>query len=573
MTSSLITLIQRNNLLSYDQLHRLNAHIDQSDESIFALLSKLECPIHQPLATLIARELELKLVELKSFHYRAVIETLNLHQLSLHHQAIPILLAENTLQVAVADDSRVSVLEDFRFASGFNTELVIANWLDIQQALHTLSESTATSSAVRNQVNDRTLEYLVELDQDERHQSEDLSQDDAPISQFIHQVLLEAIQRHASDIHFEPYETHYRIRMRCDGMLIVTHTPSRQLSRRLAARIKILANLDIAERRLAQDGRITLALNVIKTADTIKAVENTNSIDLRVSTLPTLWGEKIVLRLLDTRHLSLNIDQLGMNQAQAALYSHAIKQSQGMILVTGPTGSGKTVSLYAALNQINHDNINISTVEDPVEITLNGVNQVPLNDKIGFTFSDILKTFLRQDPDVIMVGEIRDLDTASVAFKAAQTGHLVLSTLHTNSAADSAMRLLQIGVEPFLVSAAVRLIIAQRLLRKLCPKCKQPLTLTTEQYDDYGISQQTQLYQPLTQGCRECTAGYKGRIGVYELLYFTPEIAQAVNQRVSKNELLTLAKSQGMKDLWQSGITQVIKGVTSLSELLRVIER
>jgi type IV pilus assembly protein PilB len=569
MNTFLITLIQRNHLLSSNQLDQLMAHIEQSDESLFLILSELGLPIHQPLAELIANDLELSLVELEQFDYRTLLKKLNLHQLSLYHHALPIHLEHNTLLVAVADGSRLSVIEDFRFASGFNTELVIVNSLDLNQALQALSQSTSTATSRRavNQVNDQTLEYLVELDHDERSQSDDLSQDDAPISQFIHQVLLEAIHRQASDIHFEPYETHYRIRMRCDGMLIVTHTPSRQLSRRLAARIKILANLDIAERRLPQDGRITLTL------DSLKPLDSVNSIDLRVSTLPALWGEKIVLRILDTRHLSLSIDQLGMDTMQQTLYAHAVTQSQGMILVTGPTGSGKTVSLYAALNQINRDNINISTVEDPVEITLPGVNQVQLNHKIGFSFSEILKTFLRQDPDVIMVGEIRDLETASIAFKAAQTGHLVLSTLHTNSALDSALRLLQMGVEPFLVSSTVRLIIAQRLLRKLCPACKQPHQLGPKQYAAYGLSAQATLYQASIDGCKKCTAGYKGRIGVYELISFTPEIAHAIGEHTSKSALLTLAKSQGMIDLWGSGIAKVAQGVTSLMELTRVIER
>ncbi|GAL36300.1 type IV fimbrial assembly ATPase PilB [Vibrio maritimus] len=413
------------------------------------------------LSKALAEIFALDFVELNSFNFESICKRLALKEPMLKHLAIPIEATEKGLVVAVADPSIIEIENDFRFATGKQIQLVIANCLDIRAALNRLyGENNSEWQSDTKQLTSDDLANLVQVSDAEIDNIEDLSQDDSPVSRFIHQVLMDAVRKKASDIHFEPYEHLYRIRLRCDGILIETHQPATQLSRRLAARIKILAKLDIAERRLPQDGRLKLRLS-----------ENA-TIDMRVSTLPTMWGEKIVLRLLDGNSANLDIDQLGYNALQKSLYLAALKKPQGMILMTGPTGSGKTVSLYTGLNILNTAERNVSTAEDPVEIHLDGINQVQINPKIGFDFSTALRSFLRQDPDVVMLGEIRDIETAEIAVKAAQTGHLVLSTLHTNSAAETVIRLKNMGVESVNLASSLSLIIAQRLARKLCQHCK-----------------------------------------------------------------------------------------------------
>lgn len=344
---------------------------------------------------------------------------------------------------------------------------------------------------------------MIDLELDE---ATDLSQDSAPVTRYINQVLMDALRRKASDIHFEPYETSYRIRFRCDGILHQHLTPPASLSRRLSTRLKVMSKLNIAERRQPQDGRIKLKLS------------ESLAIDLRVSTLPTLWGEKVVLRILDSSSASLNIDILGYSDAQKQAYLTALQRPQGMILMTGPTGSGKTVSLYTGLSILNTDERNISTAEDPVEINLQGINQVQINNQAGLGFAEALRSFLRQDPDVVMVGEIRDLETAEIAVKAAQTGHLVLSTLHTNSAAETITRLTNMGVEDFNLASSLSLIIAQRLARRLCSHCKQPHLLDDLTCERLKLPLNTSVYQAHKEGCDDCNKGYVGRVGIYEVM-------------------------------------------------------
>ncbi|MCL4164251.1 UNVERIFIED_CONTAM: hypothetical protein GTU68_020682, partial [Idotea baltica] len=363
------------------------------------------------------------------------------------------------------------------------------------------------------------------------------SQDDSPVSRFINQILVDAARKGASDIHFEPYEENYRVRLRCDGILVEIQQPASHLSRRLSARLKILAKLDIAERRLPQDGRIKLRLN------------DELAIDMRVSTLPTLWGEKIVLRLLDSSAANLDIDKLGYSEDQKALYLNALKRPQGMILMTGPTGSGKTVSLYTGLRVLNTTERNISTAEDPVEINLCGINQVQVTPKIGFGFAEALRSFLRQDPDVVMVGEIRDLETAEIAIKASQTGHLVLSTLHTNSAAETVTRLSHMGIEPFNLASSLSLIIAQRLARRLCDHCKAATS----------------------QGCNECNQGYSGRVGIYEVMPFSDQLKNSLIDKPNALAIENLARREGMRTLQESGLDKLLEGTTSYQELQRVL--
>jgi len=387
------------------------------------------------------------------------------------------------------------------------------------------------------------------------------SDDDAPIVKYINKVLLDAVRKGASDLHFEPYEKKYRIRFRIDGILYEVATPPVNLSSRFSARLKVMARLDIAERRLPQDGRIKLKL------------AKNRSIDLRVSTLPTMWGEKVVLRILDSSAASLNIEMLGFDDKQKQLYLSTLAKPQGMILVTGPTGSGKTVSLYTGLNILNTSECNISTAEDPIEINLTGINQVQINPKAGLTFAGALRSFLRQDPDVVMVGEIRDLETAEIAIKAAQTGHLVLSTLHTNSSAETLTRLLNMGVPAFNVASSVTLIMAQRLARRLCPHCKQPHKIPDSELLDMGymideVSAGITLYKPV--GCSECSNGYKGRVGIYEMMPMSEGIANLIMDGGNSLQIAQMAINEGMMTLYRSGLEKARIGLTSLAEVNRV---
>jgi type IV pilus assembly protein PilB len=397
-------------------------------------------------------------------------------------------------------------------------------------------------------------------EEEEENQGVQVDKEDQPIIAFINKMLLDAIRKGASDLHFEPYEKSYRIRFRIDGILHEMASPPVALSTRLSARLKVMSRLDIAEKRVPQDGRIKLKLSAKK------------SIDFRVSTLPTLWGEKIVMRILDSDSAMLGIDVLGYEENQKQLYLDALAQPQGMILVTGPTGSGKTVSLYTGLAILNTSETNISTAEDPVEINLPGVNQVQVNPRAGLTFASALKAFLRQDPDVVMVGEIRDLETAEIAIKAAQTGHLVLSTLHTNSAPETLTRLLNMGVPSYNVASSVSLIIAQRLARRLCGQCKQPEVLPEAELLRQGFTPQQlpniKVFKPV--GCEHCTNGYKGRVGIYEVMPVSAKMADIIMQGGNSLDIATQAQAEGVNNLRQSGLIKAAAGLTSLAEVNRV---
>ena len=376
-------------------------------------------------------------------------------------------------------------------------------------------------------------------------------------------MLLDAIKKGASDLHFEPYEKMYRVRFRTDGILREVADPPVALGTRLAARLKVMSQLDISERRMPQDGRIKMKIS------------KNRSIDFRVSTLPTLWGEKVVLRILDASQAQMGIEHLGYEDEQRALYEDALSQPQGMILVTGPTGSGKTVSLYTGLNMLNKPERNISTAEDPVEINLEGVNQVNVNARVGLDFATALRSFLRQDPDIIMVGEIRDLETAEISVKAAQTGHLVLSTLHTNSAAETLTRLSNMGVPPFNIATSVKLIIAQRLARRLCTHCLREIEvpkdhLLTEGFSDEQVATDFEIFDADPDGCDKCTSGYKGRVGIYEVVKVTPKMSRIIMEDGNSIQLAEAARSEGFNDLRRSGLRKVISAVTSLAEINRV---
>ncbi|WP_063652404.1 type IV-A pilus assembly ATPase PilB [Aliivibrio fischeri] len=560
MHTNLASILRQAELISATQESSIIESVQAETHTVPSALLAQGIFTPDELVSHLAQIFGLEVINVTQFDYAATCQKLGLRDLITRYQALPVNHDSCTIRLAVADPSIAQIEDDFRFTSGKQIELVLADQGQIQAAIRRVyGAGLSASDNQHKEITQDELASLVDVSLDEISATEDLSQDDAPVTRFINQILLEAVRKGVSDIHFEPYEDNYRVRFRCDGILVENNRPSAHLSRRLSARLKIMAKLDIAERRLPQDGRIKLKLN------------STTSIDMRVSSLPTLWGEKIVLRLLDSSAANLNIDKLGYSDQQKALYLEALKRPQGMILMTGPTGSGKTVSLYSGLNILNTTEQNISTAEDPVEINLNGINQVQVNPKIGLTFAHALRSFLRQDPDIVMVGEIRDLETAEIAVKAAQTGHLVLSTLHTNSAAETVVRLGNMGIENFNLASSLSLIIAQRLARRLCNLCKQEDHLSDELREEYNISPSAIIYQANKEGCNECTHGYSGRIGIYEVMPFTRELSVAILKGATVRQIEQIAIQQGMDNLKTSGIKRLEDGTTSLQELNRVL--
>ena len=477
------------------------------------------------------------------------------------HRVLPIFRRGKRLFLAVADPTNLHAIDEIKFATGLGVEAVVVEDDKLQKAVdRAIEQADAQMPNLGGDDEGVDLEGLEvtggEDDLDEKAANTDV--EDAPIVRFVNKLMLDAIRRGASDIHFEPYEKTYRVRFRMDGVLKEIAQPPVQLSGKLSARLKVMSRLDIAERRVPQDGRIKMKLS------------KNRSIDFRVSTCPTLFGEKIVLRILDASQAMLGIDALGYEPFQKDLYMKNLARPQGMILVTGPTGSGKTVSLYTGLNILNREDTNISTAEDPSEINLPGVNQVNVNAKVGLTFAAAMRAFLRQDPDVIMVGEIRDLETAEIAIKAAQTGHLVLSTLHTNDAPQTLTRLVDMGVKPYAIATSVSLIIAQRLARRLCGNCKQPMdipkeALLKEGFTESDIAAGMKIFSP--KGCQSCTDGYKGRVGIYQVLPITDAIARIILAGGSAVEISDEAAREGVWDLRRAGLEKVKSGMTSLEEV------
>ncbi|HBV75150.1 MULTISPECIES: type IV-A pilus assembly ATPase PilB [Vibrio] len=560
MNTNLASILRQADLLTHEQEQMVVSSVLNDNKSVLVACVDAGFLTSQDLLQHLCHLFALPQAHLEHYGYAEVCQQLGLRDLITNHQVLPLQVDNHGVLIAVSDPTNTSVEDDFRFATGKQIELILADCKELEGAIRRLyGRSVNSESAQGKDITQDELANLVEVGSDEIQETEDLSQDEAPVSRFINQILLDAVRKGASDIHFEPYEDIYRVRLRCDGILIETNRPAPHLGRRLAARIKILSKLDIAERRLPQDGRIKIRLNPA------------TAIDMRVSTLPTLWGEKIVLRLLDSSAANLNIDKLGYSDAQKKLYLDALQQPQGMILMTGPTGSGKTVSLYTGLRILNSPDKNISTAEDPVEINLTGINQVQVKPKIGFTFAAALRAFLRQDPDVVMVGEIRDLETAEIAIKAAQTGHLVLSTLHTNSSSETVVRLSNMGIEAFNLASSLTLIIAQRLARRLCKHCKKTDNFPEALRSKFNIPNDVVIYQATKQGCPECTGGYSGRVGIYEVMPFSTELANAVIKKASANDIEMIAVKQGMSTLRQSGIDNLKQGVTSFAELQRVL--
>jgi len=476
------------------------------------------------------------------------------------HRVLPIFRRGKRLFVAVADPTNLHAIDEVRFGTGLGVEAIVVEDDKLQKAIDRALEQVDNQMSALADEGDVDLESL-EVSGGEEELDDKIGRDDvedAPIVRFVNKVMLDAIRRGASDIHFEPFEKTYRVRLRMDGVLKEIAQPPVQLAPKLSARLKVMSRLDIAERRVPQDGRIKMKLS------------KNRAIDFRVSTCPTLFGEKIVLRILDPAQAMLGIDSLGYEPFQKELYQKYLAKPQGMILVTGPTGSGKTVSLYTGLAILNREDTNISTAEDPAEINLPGVNQVNVNPKVGLTFATAMRAFLRQDPDVIMVGEIRDLETAEIAIKAAQTGHLVLSTLHTNDAPQTLTRMVDMGVKPYAIATSVSLIIAQRLARRLCGNCKVPRdipkeALLKEGFTELDVTGGLKVYGP--KGCGNCTDGYKGRVGIYQVLPVTDSIARIILGGGSAVEIGEQAAKEGVWDLRRAGLEKVKSGLTSLEEV------
>jgi len=477
------------------------------------------------------------------------------------HRVLPLVKRGQKLFLGLSDPTNLQAIDDIKFQTSLRIEPVVVEEAKLEERIaHALEAVDTTMSSLDDEDFDlENLDVTSSDDEDEAISRDDV--DDAPVVRFVNKVLLDAIKRGASDIHFEPYEKIFRVRTRLDGVLSEIAMPPVALANKVCARLKVMSRMDIAERRVPQDGRIKMRLS------------KNRAIDFRVNTCPTLFGEKIVLRILDPSSAKLGIDALGYEDAQKRLYQKHLDKPYGMILVTGPTGSGKTVSLYTGLNILNTVDRNISTAEDPAEINLPGINQVNVNPKVGLTFASSLKAFLRQDPDVIMVGEIRDLETAEIAIKAAQTGHLVLSTLHTNDAPKTLTRLVDMGVKPYAIATSVSLIIAQRLARKLCDNCKEVKDIPREALEAEGFTAADfegglTIYGPV--GCKSCNSGYKGRLGIFQVMEVSEAMGRIIMEGGNAMQIADQAQAEGVIDLRRAGLNKVKDGLTSLEEINRV---
>ena len=500
--------------------------------------------------------LDLTTVDMESAPIKLVSE-----KLIQQHNALPLFRRGNRLFIAVSDPTNLGAIDEFKFHTGINTEAVLVEEEQLQKTIESALDAMDTTMS---ELMDADLDNLDISSGEDESKDGDISEsdiDDTPVVRFVNKVLLDAINKGASDVHLEPYEKEFRVRFRSDGVLHEITSPPRSLAMRIIARLKVMSRMNIAERRVPQDGRIRMNLS------------KNRAIDFRVNTLPTLYGEKVVLRILDGSAAQIGVDALGFEEEQKKLFIEAINKPYGMVLVTGPTGSGKTVSLYTGLNMLNTIDRNISTCEDPVEINVPGINQVNVNNKAGLDFSVALRAFLRQDPDIIMVGEIRDLETAEISVKAAQTGHLVLSTLHTNDAPQTLTRLANMGVPAYTIASAVHLIMAQRLARRLCNKCKKEQDIPRETLLKAGFTED-QLTDDLKVfgaiGCDSCTAGYKGRVGIYQVMPVSEIMGKIIMEGGNSMQLEEQSKAEGVADLRESGLKKVADGITSLEEIDRV---
>lgn len=545
-------------VISAEDMRSALAHAKQEKIDIVAELINQQQLSPTVIAETISVEFGEPLFDISAYDPAQILRDAIDEKLITKHRILPIFKNSSILYVATSNPTNIEAIDAVRFSTKLNIETIIVE----HNKLEKLIEQNFTEESTFEFDEDFDLDVDVESADPNKEEDDSNKGEEAPIVKYINKLLIDAIRMGASDLHFEPYEKIYRVRYRVDGVLRQIATPPLQLATRLSSRLKVMSQMDISEKRVPQDGRIKLKLSKNK------------AIDFRVNSLPTLFGEKLVLRILDPSSAMLGIDALGYEPEQKELFMQALDKPQGMLLITGPTGSGKTVSLYTGLNILNREDTNISTAEDPVEINLQGINQVNVNNKVGLTFSAALKSFLRQDPDIVMVGEIRDLETAEIAIKAAQTGHMVMSTLHTNSAPETLTRLRNMGVPSFNIATSVNLVIAQRLARRLCSQCKKPADIPKQSLLEMGFTEtdlqqpEFQIYEPV--GCNECREGYKGRVGIYEVMKVTPEISRIIMEDGNALEIADASARAGFNNLRRSGLIKVMQGVTSLQEVNRV---
>jgi len=559
--SGLALRLVRDNLLSPTDAERIQAEALSKKTSFVTQLVESKKLDSNTIAKVASEDFGIPLFEINSLDLEMAPIKLVDEKIIRRHRVLPLFKRGTRLFVAVSDPTNLQALDEIKFHTGLGTEPILVEEAKLAVIIEKSLDAQDTSLA--DLAGDDSLENLEIIAGEEGAEAGNTGGEeginDAPVVKFVNKVLMDAINRGASDIHIEPYEKTYRVRYRQDGMLTEIANPPLAMAARIAARLKILSRLDIAERRIPQDGRMKMRIS------------KNRAIDFRVSTLPTLWGEKIVMRILDPTSATLGVEKLGFEDFQKQLFLDAINRPYGMVLVTGPTGSGKTVTLYTGLNILNTPDNNISTAEDPVEINLAGINQVNINEKAGLNFASALRAFLRQDPDIIMVGEIRDLETAEIAIKAAQTGHMVLSTLHTNDAPSTLTRLANMGVPPFNIASAVNLIMAQRLARRLCPHCKKPIDIPKHALLKAGFREEDLnglvIYGAV--GCDACNGGYKGRVGIYQVMPVTPAIGEIIMRGGNQLDIQKQAEKEGVPDLRRSGLKKVKDGVTTLDEVER----
>jgi len=554
-------LLVKENLLTTEQLRKAREQAKSQGQRLGAQITKLGFLQENQLSEFVAKQYGVPDINLDEFDIDPAVIQLIPEEVAQKHTVIPVNRAGSTLILATADPSNIFAIDDIKFLTGYNVEVVVAAEEQIKRAIDRYYDKANALDDIMGDFDDSDMEVVTD--------SEDVDvnalakeSEDAPVVKLVNLILTDAVKRVASDIHIEPYEKEFRVRYRIDGVLYEVMKPPLKLKNAITSRIKIMAELDIAERRLPQDGRIKLKLGRGK------------EMDYRVSVLPTLFGEKTVMRLLDKSNLQLDMTKLGFEEKQLEVFKHAIHQPFGMVLVTGPTGSGKTTTLYSALSELNKISENISTAEDPVEFNLAGINQVQMHDDIGLNFAAALRSFLRQDPDIIMVGEIRDFETAEIAVKAALTGHMVLSTLHTNDAPSTINRLLNMGIEPFLVASSVNAIVAQRLARRVCGECKeQDAEVLREAMVAAGLSEEeAKATKPMKgRGCNNCSnTGYRGRVALYEVMRVGEELKEFILNGASATEIKREAIRLGMTTLRRSALNKFKEGVTTLSEVHRV---
>ncbi|MFQ5465350.1 MAG: type IV-A pilus assembly ATPase PilB [Thermodesulfobacteriota bacterium] len=563
MTDRLGELLLRENLITPEQLEKAISEQKKNGGRLGYNLTKLGYLTEKDLTLFLSKQYGIPTIDLKQQEVDSEVVKLIPEDVARKYQILPVSRTGATLVVAMTDPSNIFAIDDIKFLTGYNVEPLVASDAAIKEAIEEYYDVTEMGMELEGVLTEFDETDMEVIQDEEEVDLSDLKKavEDAPVVKLVNLILTDAIKKGASDIHIEPYEKAFRVRYRVDGVLAEVMKPPQKLKNAIVSRIKIMSSLDIAERRLPQDGRIKLKMGKNK------------EMDYRVSVLPTLFGEKVVLRLLDKSNLQLDMTKLGFEERQLNDFMGAIHKPWGIVLVTGPTGSGKTTTLYSALTELNKISENISTAEDPVEFNLTGINQVQMHEEIGLNFAAALRSFLRQDPDIIMVGEIRDYETAEIAIKAALTGHLVLSTLHTNDAPSTVNRLLNMGIEPFLVSSSSNLILAQRLARKVCSDCKEEIEIGEKVLTDLGLppGEAKGMTCYTGKGCATCgNTGYKGRIALYEVMPFTESIKDLVLNGASTAELKRAAIMGGMKTLRMSGISKVAEGVTTIEEILRV---